>query len=112
MAENILQELARVIESRRRQRPANSYVVQLLDQGAEKIAAKLEEELRELIAAGREPETSRRSHVVHEAADLVFHLLVLLGHTEVEWSAVEEELGRRFGVGGLVEKAAREKKPQ
>ena len=105
-----MQELVRVIAARRRERPANSYVVQLLDGGTEKITAKLEEELQELIAAAREPEASRRPHMVHEAADLVFHLLVLLGHTEVEWSAVEEELGRRFGVGGLVEKAAREKK--
>ena len=47
------------------------------------------------------------AHLVHEAADLVFHLLVMLGYRDIEWPAVETELARRFGVSGIEEKASR-----
>lgn len=102
----ILDELTAVIEARKSQRPANSYVVQLLDGGLSRLSAKIEEEAREVVAAAK-PSPDRHSQLTHEAADLVFHLLVLLAWADIPWTAVESELARRFGVGGLEEKAQR-----
>ena len=104
---SILRDLERVIAARRLERPTKSYVVQLLDGGVAKIAAKLDEELGELVAAANEAPSTRTPHMVHEAADVLFHLLVLLGSTDLAWTDVEAELSRRFGIGGLVEKASR-----
>lgn len=84
-----------------------SYVVSLLKGGVPRIGAKVLEEAAEVVEAAAEEGEAGRAHLVREAADLVFHTLVILGHREVPWSAVEAELASRFGVGGLVEKAAR-----
>lgn len=101
---DVFERLGAVIEQRRRERPEGSYVVQLLDGGHAAIAAKVREESDELIeaAAGNDA-----AHTAHEAADLLFHTLVLLSHAGVEPAAVYDELDRRFGTGGLAEKAAR-----
>ena len=105
----VLAALERTIAARRDEgsvRP--SYVVNLLGGGRPAIHAKLREELEELIAATpASGGPAARGEVVHEAADLVFHLLVLLGGERVAWAEVEAELGRRAGVGGLEEKARR-----
>jgi phosphoribosyl-ATP pyrophosphohydrolase len=102
----ILERLWEVIAARRRERPAGSYVVSLLDGGVATAGAKLLEEAEELrdAAAGGDP-----AAVAHEAADLLFHALVLLAAAEppVEPAAVFAELERRFGTGGLAEKARR-----
>jgi len=100
----ILERLYDVVCQRLRERPEGSYVVRLADGGASAVAAKLREEMEELIeaAAGRDA-----GHVAHEAADLIFHTWVLLGQAGVEPAAVWAELERRFGTGGLVEKASR-----
>jgi phosphoribosyl-ATP pyrophosphohydrolase len=98
---DLIERLERVIESRMRERPESSYVAQLLAGGEPALSAKLREEAEELIAAALRGET------VHEAADLVFHLLVLLASRGVQFAAVRAELERRFGTGGLAEKAAR-----
>jgi phosphoribosyl-ATP pyrophosphohydrolase len=45
---------------------------------------------------------------VHEAADLIYHLFVMLGHRDIPLAELESELARRFGISGLDEKAARE----
>ena len=100
----ILDQLFEVIEARRRDRPAGSYVVQLLDGGVEAIEAKVREEAEEVVCAARDESDEA---VAHEAADLLFHLWVLLAARNVEPSAVYAELGRRFGIGGLEEKASR-----
>lgn len=100
----ILERLAAVIEQRRRERPEGSYVVRLLDGGLEAIAAKVREESEELLEAAA---AGRAEAIVHEAADLVFHLWVLLAERGVPPAAVYAELQRRFGTGGLVEKARR-----
>jgi phosphoribosyl-ATP pyrophosphohydrolase len=101
MSDDVIERLERVIESRKRERPEASYVARLLAGGEPELAAKLREEAEELIAAGA------RGESIHEAADLVFHLLVLLAARGVEFAAVRAELERRFGIGGLAEKAAR-----
>jgi phosphoribosyl-ATP pyrophosphohydrolase len=105
---NILAALAEVIAQRKAHPPAGrSYVVQLLEGGAGKIRAKVVEEAAEVFEAAAEAGDEGRTHLVREVADLVFHLLVLLGHRDVPWSEVEAELTRRFGVSGLDEKESR-----
>lgn len=100
----ILERLYEVVVARRDERPAGSYVVQLLDGGWDAIGAKVAEEAGEVVAAGR-GETD--AALAHEVADLIFHVWVGLAAREVEPGAVFDELARRFGIGGLEEKAAR-----
>lgn len=107
MEPTILQRLMEVIEDRRANPPQRSYTSQLFLGGVRKIGSKILEEAREVIEAADEPEETRHQHLVHESADLVYHLLVMLGYRNVPWTEVEAELGRRFGVSGLDEKAAR-----
>ena len=100
----ILERLYEVVVARRDERPEGSYVVQLLEGGWDAIGAKLREEADEVIEAGKnEPD----EHVANEAADLIFHLWVGLAARDVDPEAVFAELGRRFGIGGLEEKASR-----
>jgi phosphoribosyl-ATP pyrophosphohydrolase len=100
-ATDVIERVEAVIRERLRERPAGSYVTRLLDGGEPAIAAKIREESQELCAAAGAAES------VHEAADVLFHVLVLLGLRGVGFAAVCGELERRFGTGGLAEKAAR-----
>ncbi len=100
----ILERLYEVVCARRDERPEGSYVVQLLDGGWDAIGAKLREEAREVIEAGRRESDEA---LAHEAADLLFHLWVGLAARGVAPATIFAELGRRFGIGGLDEKAAR-----
>ncbi len=102
----ILDRLMALIEDRRANRPPRSYTTELFDGGKDTIAAKLREEAEELIEAARR-EQGQPDSVIHEAADLVYHLLVLLAHCGVALGDVEAELARRFGTSGLDEKASR-----
>ncbi|MBK7950155.1 MAG: phosphoribosyl-ATP diphosphatase [Deltaproteobacteria bacterium] len=104
MASQVLDRLYEVIERRRDERPAGSYVVTLLDAGMPAIAAKLREESEEVVRAAFDEDAHA---VAHEAADVVFHLFVLLAARGIQPDAVYGELSRRFGIGGLAEKAAR-----
>jgi len=102
----ILTDLMRMIESRRDERPAESYTTTLFDGGIARIAAKLREEIEELIqAAGESPADT--AHLTHEAADVLYHILVLLASEKVSLGAVTDELARRSGVSGLEEKRRR-----
>jgi phosphoribosyl-ATP pyrophosphohydrolase len=105
---SILDALMDVIADRKANPPARrSYVVALLEGGTEKIGAKIVEEAAEVVEAAGEPGQAGREHLVREVADLVFHAMVMLGHRDARWSEVEAELGRRFGISGIDEKAAR-----
>ena len=106
---DILTRLERVIAERIGNSSADSYVTQLVSDGAEMVRAKIIEEAYEVVHALSEEEDprARKAHVVHEAADLIFHLMVALGLEKIEWSSVEGELASRFGVGGLEEKRKR-----
>ena len=84
-----------------------SYVASLLQGGVPKILGKITEAAAEVVGAASEPGEAGRSHLVHEAADLIFHTLVLLGRFDVTWPEVEAELGRRFGTSGIAEKESR-----
>jgi phosphoribosyl-ATP pyrophosphohydrolase len=102
----IIDRVYDVILERRRERPAGSYVVTLLEGGPDAIAAKVREEAEELIEAAASADLAQ---VAHEAADLLFHTLVLLGSVDVAPTRAYEVLEKRFGTGGLVEKATRER---
>jgi phosphoribosyl-AMP cyclohydrolase / phosphoribosyl-ATP pyrophosphohydrolase len=102
----ILARVAEVIAKRRQERPEKSYVVSLLDKGFAKINEKISEEAGELVEALPEADAA---HTAHEAADLIFHVLVGLEAAGVGADRVFAELGRRFGVSGIDEKARRPK---
>ena len=112
---SILQQLMTVIENRKRNRPSKSYTTKLLDGGVDAIGAKVLEEAAELVEASREVEAAKlvdnRLHkaLTYEAADLIYHLLVMLAHGGITWAEVETELARRFGISGLDEKASRKR---
>lgn len=102
-----LERLMEVIEDRKRNQPAKSYTTQLLSGGVSRIGEKISEEAREVVEAAGESGAEGKAHLIYEAADLVYHLLVMLAYRDVRLSDLEEELGRRFGVSGLEEKASR-----
>ena len=102
----ILGQLADEIAKRRNGSPDQSYTAKLLSQGIEKCAKKLGEEAVELALAAMKQD---KAHVTSEAADVLYHLLVLLAASNVSLSDVMTELERRQGTSGLAEKASRGK---
>jgi phosphoribosyl-AMP cyclohydrolase / phosphoribosyl-ATP pyrophosphohydrolase len=100
----ILHRLAQVIEARRAATASHSYTKSLLDAGMPKILAKIAEEHGELAA---ELPSGEDAKVVHETADLLFHVMVGLAARRIPLDAVLAELTRRFGTSGHVEKAQR-----
>ncbi len=103
----VLPQLMAVIHDRKVNPPARSYTTTLLAGGVEKIGEKIVEEAHEVVQAAGEGGDDGRQHLVHEAADLVYHLCVLLGYRDVGWEEIELELGRRCGICGLDEKESR-----
>ncbi len=101
-----LTRLEQTIASRRGASPDESYVAKLHARGLGKIAQKLGEEAVETVIATMGGD---RKELVGEAADLLFHLLVLLGARDVALADVLAELDRREGVSGIAEKASRSK---
>ena len=89
-----------VIEDRRDHPPEKSYTTTLL------AGHKIAEEAAEVVEAAAEAGDTGRDHLIHEAGDLVYHLLVLLALRSIPLADVETELARRFDVSGLDEKAA------
>jgi phosphoribosyl-ATP pyrophosphohydrolase len=96
-----------VIEDRKVNPPAKSYTTKLFAGGVDAIGAKIVEEAAEVVEAARLTTENREQELRHEAADLIYHLFVMLGHCGVPLSGVEQELARRFGISGIDEKAAR-----
>ena len=101
--DTILEQLMMIIEDRKLKRPENSYTTELLAGGVERIGAKIVEEAAEVVAAATETGPTGRGHLIHESADLLFHLLVVLGYRDIRLSEVEAELARRMGSSGLGE---------
>jgi phosphoribosyl-ATP pyrophosphohydrolase len=99
-----LEKLESTIKARRGADPAASYVAALFAKGMPKIAQKLGEEAVETVIAAMAGDAKA---VTGEAADLLFHLTVLLAAAGVPLSDVMAELDRREGVSGLAEKAGR-----
>ena len=101
---DILADLAQTIADRRGADPSLSYVAKLLAGGTPLAARKLGEEAVETIVAAL---SGDKAELTAEAADLLFHLLILLESRDVTLDTVLAELDRREGVSGLTERAAR-----
>jgi phosphoribosyl-ATP pyrophosphohydrolase len=99
-----LERLAATIESRRGADPGTSWTAKLLAKGPEKCAEKFGEEAVEAII---EAVKGNRDRLTAEAADVLYHLLVMLAARDVSLADVLAELERREGVSGVDEKAAR-----
>lgn len=104
MADDVLEALAATIKARRAAAADKSYTRQLLDAGPERCARKLGEEAVETVIAalGDDP-----AALTAEAADLLYHLLVLLECRGVALADVLAVLAARGATSGLAEKAAR-----
>jgi phosphoribosyl-ATP pyrophosphohydrolase len=100
-----LEKLEAVIRSRKGADAGTSYVASLFAKGREKIAQKVGEEATETVIAALSADPAK---LTSEAADLIFHLLVLLAEADVSFDDVLAELERREGVSGHDEKAARQ----
>ncbi|MGI9384143.1 MAG: phosphoribosyl-ATP diphosphatase [Methyloligellaceae bacterium] len=104
MSDDVLSRLASVIRVRRAADADSSYTRKLLDGGPERCAKKLGEEAVELIiAAAAEDDASVKA----EAADLLYHLIVLLEARGIALDDVLQVLEGRMGTSGLEEKASR-----
>ncbi|WP_345551840.1 phosphoribosyl-ATP diphosphatase [Microbulbifer aestuariivivens] len=105
----LLRELDAVLEERKNTADAEgSYVASLHRKGLNKILEKVGEEATEVILAAKDVEHGgERQALIAETADLWFHSLVMLSHLGADSQDVLRELGRRFGLSGLEEKAAR-----
>lgn len=99
-----LNRLEQVIAERRGASADTSYVASLFAKGREKIAQKLGEEATETVIASLSGDPAK---LTAEAADLLFHLLVLLAEGGVSVDDVLAELDRRDGLSGIAEKASR-----
>jgi len=100
----VLEHLESVIGARKVAGSERSYTSRLLAGGVPAIGAKVTEEADELVQAAT-AETDER--VVSEAADLLYHTLVLLACRGLTLADVEQTLAGRFGMSGLEEKASR-----
>lgn len=106
MPADTLEKLALTIKARRADDAAKSYTRQLLDSGPEKCAKKLGEEAVETVIAGVHQNDAA---LKAEAADLLYHLLVLLESRGVALAEVLAVLEGRMGTSGLEEKASRKR---
>ena len=99
-----LEDLEQIIASRAAASPEDSWTAKLLAKGPEKVAEKFGEEAIEALIEAVKGDADR---LTSEAADVLFHLQVMLQAAGVDWDDVLGELERREGVSGIAEKAAR-----
>ena len=102
---DVLARLADTFEQRKSADPDSSYTASLLCGGDDTILQKVGEEAIEFILAAKGEDNA---HLIAEAADVWFHMLVLLSHKGLGPDDILSELNRREGVSGLEEKASRE----
>jgi phosphoribosyl-ATP pyrophosphohydrolase len=103
---DVFDRLETVIAGRIGSDPGQSYVAKLHARGTAKIAQKVGEEAVECVIAAMADD---RNGLIGEAADLMFHLMVLLADRGITLGDVRAELTRRDGLSGIAEKAARPK---
>jgi phosphoribosyl-ATP pyrophosphohydrolase/phosphoribosyl-AMP cyclohydrolase len=115
---SVLQQLDQVLAERKQADADSSYVASLYAKGLNKILEKVGEESTESIIAAKdfahcdesldkEQYDEARHELIYEVADVWFHTLVGLAWFDIESDAVLNELGRRFGLSGIDEKASR-----
>ncbi len=101
---SVLNQLETVIASRKGADPETSWTAKLLSKGPEKCAEKFGEEAVEAIIAAVKND---RDNLTYEAADVLYHMLVMLAARDVALDDVLNELARRQGLSGIAEKASR-----
>ncbi|WP_424971153.1 phosphoribosyl-ATP diphosphatase [Dinoroseobacter sp. S76] len=101
---SVLADLEAVIAARKGADPESSWTAKLLAKGPEKCAEKFGEEAIEAIIAAAKDD---RENLTYEAADVLYHLLVMLAARDVALEDVLAELARRQGISGIAEKASR-----
>lgn len=106
-ADDTLEHLADVIESRRGGDPERSYVARLFAKGGDAMLKKVGEEATEVVMAGKDGDAAK---LTAEMADLWFHAMVVLAANGLRPAHVLAELRRREGISGLEEFAARKMK--
>jgi phosphoribosyl-ATP pyrophosphohydrolase len=99
-----LNRLAELLEQRKNADPQSSYVAKLYAKGLDSILKKVGEEATETIIAAKNGD---KEHLIYETADLWFHTLVMLAQAGLKPQDVLDELARREGLSGIVEKASR-----
>lgn len=102
---DILSRLEEIIEARKASKIDDSYVASLYKKGNNHICDKVIEEANELVDATSE----NKQEMIHETADLLFHVLVLLALHDIKYARILEELEKRFGTSGIEEKNNRER---
>lgn len=90
--EGFIRKLMSVVKERKIERPEGSYTVHLFDKGTNKIAQKVGEEAVETVIEAIDCNDER---LIYEASDLIYHLLVLLAHKNMDLSDIEKELYKR-----------------
>jgi len=103
---DVLERLGELLEQRKTADPASSYVAKLYAKGLDSILKKIGEEATETVIAAK---GGNRDEVIYETADLWFHTMVMLSHANIKPQEVLDELARREGLSGIVEKENREK---
>ncbi len=104
----VLDQLYATLLSRKNAPADSSYVASLYAKGLNKILEKVGEEAIETLLAAKDiNENKGHEHLIYETADLWFHTLVMLAHLNISPNQVLQELERRMGQSGLVEKANR-----
>ena len=102
---DIIEKLETILQNRKTEEHKDSYVSSLYSKGNQHICDKIIEEARELVDASEDG----KAKVVHEAADLIFHVLVLLASLDIKYATILDELTNRFGTSGIEEKNNRKK---
>ena len=100
----VISEIADVIDSRKGGDPKVSYVAKLFSKAPDAALKKVGEEATEVVMAAKDGD---RDHLIYETADLWFHSMVVLSQAGIRPEEVLQELARREGTSGLVEKANR-----
>ncbi|WP_284376501.1 phosphoribosyl-ATP diphosphatase [Amylibacter marinus] len=103
---NVLTRLARTIENRKGGDEKKSYAAKLFKRGPEKCAEKFGEEAVEAIIAAVKND---KKNLTEEAADVLFHMFIMLSSRDVKFDDVLKELERREGTSGIIEKQQRKK---
>lgn len=102
---SVMENLYKLLLSRKELLPENSYTAELFKKGINSILKKMGEEASETIIAMKDEKTDE---IIYESADLIFHLIVALAYFEIPPSAIESELKRRSKFSGKFEKETRE----
>ena len=100
----VIDEVYKIITERKETMPEDSYVASLFNEGLDRILKKISEEVAEVILAAKD---EKKSHIIYEVTDLVFHLLVCLAYFDIPPSTIRDELKRRFKISGKFEKESR-----